>query len=93
MRKNEHFGMIGLKIGDKIRFRDDPEEVVVVSYGNGTPDNRAIFVSYPDRRELDLFSLRLMTRLMLGIRELPEDIDIWEYWLYRNKTLREMLDE
>lgn len=91
MDNNIHFGTIGLKIGDKITFRDD-NDVFVVSSGNGTPDNGGSLVSYEDGREEGLFSLRFMTRMLLG-DEFSDQTDIWNYWKHQGRTLREIFEE
>ena len=93
MNQREHFGMIGLQIGERIKFRDC-EDVFIVSSGNGTPDNGGTLVRRQKSRKKNRFySLRCMTRQMLGGKELPEQIDIWSYWVYNDITLREMLDK
>ena len=93
MNQREHFGMIGLKIGERIKFRDC-EDVFIVSSGNGTPDNGGTLVRREKSRKKNYYySLRSMTRRMLGLGELPEQIDIWSYWSNEGATLREMLNK
>ena len=88
MIRHEHFGLIGLKIGDEITFQDSVTTVTIGS-GNGTPDNGGTLVSR--REEPGLISLRLLTRNLLA-NAWRDDLDIWKCWRYENRTLREMLD-
>lgn len=93
MNQREHFGMIRLQIGERIKFLNC-EDVFIVSSGNGTPDNGGTLVRrQKSRKKNHYFSLRCMTRQMLGCKELPEQTDIWSYWIYEGTTLREKLSK
>ena len=93
MKEHEHFGLIGLKAGDKLRFRGS-EDVFRICSGRGVPENGGTLVSYDDNRDEYIYGLRTLTRRLLGVDhgKLPEDLDIWSCWLYEGRTLREMFD-
>ena len=93
--RHEHFGMIGLKIGDRIMFQGNPQETLVVASGDGTPNNGGILVCYDDERyDGVLMSIRLITRKLLGLDSpLPEEYDVWKHWVYNGQTLREIFDQ
>jgi len=80
------FGTIGLKIGDEIVFRKDKLKFIVAS-GDGTPENGGTLVAYPDGNFDHLYSLRYITRKILG-NEFDKGKDIFELWEYEEKTLR-----
>ena len=80
------FGTVGIKIGDKVSFKDSDIGFLVAS-GNGTPGNGGTMVKYEDRREIGGFSLLYMTRRLLG-GIIPEKTDIFELWTYKDETLR-----
>lgn len=85
-----HFGTIGLKIGDRIRFRND-NIYFIVSSGEGTPNNGGTLVRGQNWTRNELWSLRLATRRLLGAK-FHDGIDAWSYWSYKGKTLREIYE-
>jgi len=85
------FGTIGIKIGDKITFKYTGE-VFLVASGNGTPGNGGTMVKYKNINGIGLYSLRLMTRIIMG-GIIPEEIDIFSLWTYKGKTLRSLHEE
>ena len=92
MADGEHFGVIGLKIGDEIYYKPHPKIVVYVSAGDGTREGGARLVKH-DLNGKDHYSLRLLTRRLMNLERLPENFDYWACWIYKDKTLRELIEE
>lgn len=92
MRNNKriHFGTLGLKIDDKIRFIPTGK-VFRVGSGNGTPGNGGTLIQNPGHGR-GLYSIRLMTRLLMKADELQDDFDVYKQWEYNGKTLREIFE-
>ncbi len=86
------FGHIGLRIGDAIQFDQRPEIRFIVGSGNGRPGQSGTMVQFKNGRETGYFSLRYMTRKLMGYR-FKEDQDIFELWSHRGKTLRAIYNE
>lgn len=94
MAQGEHFGLIGLKIGDEIYYKPHPKIVVYVSAGDGSKEGGARLVKhdlYGD--DDDHYSLRLLTRRLMNLERLPDDFDCWACWMHKGKTLRELIEE
>jgi hypothetical protein len=87
------FGDVGLKIGDTINFVEKPEIIFIVGSGDGTPGNGGSLIRYKNRKKIGSYSIRYMTKKLLKLENLPEDIDVWEYWTHRGKTLRQIYNE
>jgi len=85
------FGTIGIKIGDIITFQGN-DTLFSVASGRGIPGNGGTLIRYADERILMSFSIRYLTKRLLGT-ELPDDIDVFELWSYKGRTLRSIYDE
>ena len=88
--ENIHFGLIGIKIGDIIRFKPTGDKFKVAS-GNGTPENGGDLISSEQILGTDLFSIKLATRRLLG-KQFKEQADLWKMWEFKGKTLKELYD-
>ena len=82
MRTSEliRFKTLGLKIDDKIRF---------ISSGDLFRVGGGIMIQNPSPGG-GLYSITLMTRLLLNVERLPEDFDVYKRWEYKGKTLRDI---
>ena len=92
METHIDFGHLGLRVGDALQFDPRPAIRFVVGSGDGTPGKSGTLIQYRDGRETGYFSLRVMTRRLMGHR-FKEDQDIFELWSYRGKTLRAIYNE
>ncbi len=86
-----HFGLLGIKMGQRITFIPTEEEFQVAS-GAGTPDNGGTLVRNPGALGPDLFSLRAATRRLLAY-QLNNCDDIWALWKFRGVTLRSIYEQ
>jgi hypothetical protein len=86
-----HFGLMGIKIGDVIKFIPTGEEFKVNS-GNGTPENGGDLIINKKILGEGSYSIRLATKRLLG-ECFNENADIFEFWEFEGKTLRVMYDE
>ena len=89
--KRIHFGLIGVKAGDFIKFLPTGQ-MFVVNSGNGTPENGGTLVSNLEILGQGLFSLRLATRLLLR-EDFNTRNDIFRLWDFEGKTLRAIYKE
>lgn len=85
----EHFGLIGISIGDHIVFAETGQEFVVTS-GEGAPGNGGELIS-PVPFDGVNYSIRVITRRLLEERW-TDDVDVWALWKYRRYTLRELFE-
>ena len=85
------FGTIGVKIGDIITFQGN-DTLFSVTSGNGTPGNGGTLIGYADYSIVGSFSIRYLTKRLLGV-ELTDDIDVFELWSYKGRTLRSIYNE
>ena len=77
------FGTIGIKIGDRITFQNNSQVFLVASGNGGT------LIKHEKMKGLGLFSLKLITRRLMG-GIIPEEVDIFSLWTYKGKTLRSL---
>lgn len=82
---------IGLKTGDEILFRYNPEEVFLVENNKSNSFTRRNGVRYQDEPE-NTYSLKSVTKRLMRYSDITKK-DIFEYWTYKGKTLRAIFEE
>ena len=85
---NDHidFGVIGLKIDDELRFKQKPEIEFRVS------SNPGHLIRYQDDSYC-LYTIRALTKKLMNLDRFNDVLDVWDLWLYKGKTLRQIKRE
>lgn len=80
---------IGLQLGDIIHFTETDERLRI------TMGEDVFIVEFADREQTgrsEMFSLSIVVKRHLG-RELDDDEDVYEFFTYEGKTLRQIFEE
>ena len=92
-QKNLDFGSVRFSIGDEIRCIHAPDERFIVSPGVCVQGHSWDLVMPFQNQEQNVFtSIKDITKKLLKVNVLP-DVDIWQMWEYKGKTLRTIYEE